>query len=183
MDCNSLITTRKRLLILVISIVFFFFVLFGRLACVQIVSGREYSARAAEQWYRDLPLDAKRGVIYDKSGNVIAGNMTVYTVYVRPGSVKDARNVADVLSERLNVVRDKLLQKIERHSVSEITVKRGVDEATGKALMELNLPGVYFSVGYTRSYPHPEYLAQVVGFTNIDGDGQNGLEKSEAKRS
>lgn len=176
MDCNSLITTRKRLLILVISIVFFFFVLFGRLACVQIVSGRQYSARAAEQWYRDLPLDAKRGVIYDKSGNVIAGNMTVYTVYVRPGSVKDARNVADVLSERLNVDRDKLLQKIERHSVSEITVKRGVDEATGKALMELNLPGVYFSVGYTRSYPHPEYLAQVVGFTNIDGDGQNGLE-------
>jgi len=147
-----------------------------RLACVQTVSGKEYSLRAAEQWYRDLPINARRGVIYDKNGSVIAGNRTVYTVYVRPGSVENAQQVAEALSVTLDVDYQKLLDKINAHSVSEITVKRAVDADICKPLIERELPGVYFSVAYLRSYPYPEYLAQVVGFTNIDGDGQNGLE-------
>lgn len=176
MDCNSLITTRKRLLCVFVAIVFFFMLLCVRLACVQTVSGKEYSLRAAEQWYRDLPINARRGVIYDKNGSVIAGNRTVYTVYVRPGSVENAQQVAEALSVTLDVDYQKLLDKINAHSVSEITVKRAVDADICKPLIERELPGVYFSVAYSRSYPYPEYLAQVVGFTNIDGDGQNGLE-------
>ena len=159
-----------------VAIVFFFMLLCVRLACVQTVSGKEYSLRAAEQWYRDLPINARRGVIYDKNGSVIAGNRTVYTVYVRPGSVENAQQVAEALSVTLDVDYQKLLDKINAHSVSEITVKRAVDADICKPLIERELPGVYFSVAYSRSYPYPEYLAQVVGFTNIDGDGQNGLE-------
>lgn len=176
MDCNSLITTRKRLLCMLTAIIFFFFLLIGRLGCVQIADGQKYSARAAEQWYRDLPLAAKRGIIYDRNGEEIAGNKTVYTVYVRPRSVDNPELTASALSEALDVDKDKLLEKIIKKNVSEITVKRGVNEETGKKLISEEISGVYFSADYSRSYAYPEYLAQVLGFTNIDGTGQNGLE-------
>ncbi|MGN1094236.1 MAG: hypothetical protein ACI4SC_04585, partial [Candidatus Neoclostridium sp.] len=60
-----------------------------RLSCLQLKEGEKYSVKAAEQWYRDVPLAAKRGIIYDACGNVLADNRTSYTVYVRPGSVTD----------------------------------------------------------------------------------------------
>lgn len=176
MDCNSLITTRKRLLYAWASVVFFFFVLIGRLACLQIKEGEIYSAKAAEQWYRDLPLAAGRGIIYDRTGNTIADNMTVYTVYVRPGSVTEPERVAEVLSDELGADKAKLEEKIRLRAVSEITVKKNVDAVTGKKLINLGLDGVYFSADNKRCYAYPEFLAQVVGFTNADNVGQNGLE-------
>lgn len=176
MDCNSLITTRKRLLYAWASVVFFFFVLIGRLACLQIKEGEIYSAKAAEQWYRDLPLAAGRGIIYDRTGNTIADNMTVYTVYVRPGSVTEPERVAEVLSDELGADKAKLEEKIRLRAVSEITVKKNVDAVTGEKLINLGLDGVYFSADYKRCYAYPEFLAQVVGFTDADNVGRNGLE-------
>lgn len=176
MDCNSLITTRKRLLYAWASVVFFFFVLIGRLACLQIKEGEIYSAKAAEQWYRDLPLAAGRGIIYDRTGNTIADNMTVYTVYVRPGSVTEPERVAEVLSDELGANKAKLEEKIRLRAVSEITVRKNVDAVTGEKLINLGLDGVYFSADYKRCYAYPEFLAQVVGFTDADNVGQNGLE-------
>lgn len=176
MDCNSLITTRKRLLYAWASVVFFFFVLIGRLACLQIKEGEIYSAKAAEQWYRDLPLAAGRGIIYDRTGNTIADNMTVYTVYVRPGSVTEPERVAEVLSDELGADKAKLEEKIRLRAVSEIPVRKNVDAVTGKKLINLGLDGVYFSADYKRCYAYPEFLAQVVGFTDADNVGQNGLE-------
>ena len=158
------------------SVVFFFFVLIGRLACLQIKEGEAYSAKAAEQWYRDLPLAAKRGVIYDRTGSALADNQTVYTVYVRPGSVTEPERVAEVLSDELGADKSKLEEKIRLRAVSEITVKKNVDAVTGKKLINLGLDGVYFSADYKRSYAYPEFLAQVIGFTNADNEGQNGLE-------
>ena len=158
------------------SVVFFFFVLIGRLACLQIKEGEIYSAKAAEQWYRDLPLAAGRGIIYDRTGNTIADNMTVYTVYVRPGSVTEPERVAEVLSDELGADKAKLEEKIRLRSVSEITVRKNVDAVTGKKLINLGLDGVYFSADYKRCYAYPEFLAQVVGFTDADNVGQNGLE-------
>lgn len=176
MDCNSLITTRKRLLYAWASVVFFFFVLIGRLACLQIKEGEIYSAKAAEQWYRDLPLAAGRGIIYDRTGNTIADNMTVYTVYVRPGSVTEPERVAEVLSDELGADKAKLEEKIRLRAVSEITVRKNVDAVTGEKLINLGLDGVYFSADYKRCYAYPDFLAQVVGFTDADNVGQNGLE-------
>lgn len=163
-------------MIVLLSIVFFFFILFGRLTCVQIVDGSKYSAKAAKQWYRDLPLAAQRGIIYDRNGEIIVGNKTVYTVYVRPGSVNNTESVARILSETLALDYEKVYNKISKRNVSEVTVKKGVDEETGKKLIDLNLSGVYFSADCSRDYVSAEYLTQVIGYTNIDNQGQNGLE-------
>ena len=176
MKTNSLVTTRKRLLIAVISITFLFCALIGRLCFLQLFMGESLKARAAEQWYRDLPLKAKRGTIYDCNGNVIVDSRDVFTVYVRPRAVTDRAAVSKALAQALKLDEAKLVEKLSNAAVSEITVKKGVDFETGSALRDLNLDGVYFSVDSARNYPYSSYLAQVLGYTNIDNEGQNGLE-------
>ena len=103
MYSNSLITTRKRLLIVILSIVFFFLSLSVRLFFVQIIDGENLSVKASEQWYRDLPLKAQRGTIFDKNNTVIVENKTVYTVYVRPAAVENAPKVAKILADSLEL--------------------------------------------------------------------------------
>jgi Cell division protein FtsI/penicillin-binding protein 2 len=80
--------------------------------------------KAGEQWYRDLPLTARRGGIYDRNGIALADTATRYTVYVRPNAVKDAERVADVLSKYAGADKEKLLKKIKKKGVSEITVAK-----------------------------------------------------------
>lgn len=176
MKTNSLVTTRKRLLIAVISITFLFCALIGRLCFLQLFMGESLKARAAEQWYRDLPLKAKRGTIYDRNGNVIVDSRDVFTVYVRPRAVTDRAAVSKALAQKLELDEAKLVEKLSNAAVSEITVKKGVDFETGSDLRAMNLDGVYFSVDSARNYPFSSYLAQVLGYTNIDNEGQNGLE-------
>jgi len=138
--------------------------------------GESLKARAAEQWYRDLPLKAKRGTIYDRNGNVIVDSRDVFTVYVRPRAVTDRAAVSKALAQKLELDEAKLVEKLSNAAVSEITVKKGVDFETGSDLRAMNLDGVYFSVDSARNYPFSSYLAQVLGYTNIDNEGQNGLE-------
>ena len=124
MKTNGLVTTRKRLLIAVISITFLFCALLGRLCYLQLFASDMLTARAAEQWYRDLPLKAKRGTIYDCNGNVIVDSKDVFTVYVRPRAVTDRAAVAKALSSALNLDETKLVEKLSKSTVSEITVKK-----------------------------------------------------------
>ncbi len=163
-------------MIAIISITFLFCLLAVRLFFVQVTGGEELRARAAEQWYRDLPLKAKRGTVYDVNGKVIVDSKNVFTVYVRPRAVTDRAAVVKHLGETLGVDENSLADKIAKCAVSEITVKKSVPFEVGEKLRALKLNGVYFSVDYARSYPFAEYLAQVVGYTNADGEGQNGLE-------
>ena len=167
---------RKRLLIVLISVAFLFCALIGRLFYLQIIDGKALQKKASEQWYRDLPLKAARGVIYDKNGKILAENTDVYTVYVRPNAVKDPVKVAASLAEVLGVSYDKLYKRITTEHVSEITVMRAVDKQKGEVLRSLDLSGVYFTIDRKRSYPEGSLLQQVMGFTNIDSVGQNGIE-------
>lgn len=172
----STVTTRKRLLVLLISITFLFCALLGRLGYLQLLKGKDLQARAAEQWYRDLPLKAPRGKITDVNGAILADNRDVYSVYVRPNAVTDAPAVAAALSGHLNLVYEKLLEKITSSKVSEITIKRAVEKKIAESIIALNLDGVYFTLDSKRYYPASNYLSQILGFTNIDNVGQNGLE-------
>ena len=147
-----------------------------RLAVIQLIQGKDLQSKAAEQWYRDLPLEAARGKIYDKNGVVLAESRDVYSIYVRPNAVEDAGKVAAVLGEKLGLDIVRLRDKIDGARVSEITILRGVDADIAESIRGFALPGVYFTLDKKRSYPFGERMAQILGFTNIDNEGQNGLE-------
>lgn len=173
---NSLVTTRKRLLIVLLSVTFLFCALTGRLAYLQLIKGREFQGRAAEQWYRDLPLAAPRGKIYDTNGVTLVDNRDVFTIYVRPKAVTDCAAVSRALAENLDLNYDKLFDKIKTSKVSEITILRAVEKSKADRIREKNLDGIYFTMDSKRNYPYAGYLSQILGYTNIDNVGQNGME-------
>jgi len=151
-------------------------VLSGRLVWLQILTGQALQVRAADQWYRDLPLMAERGTIYDSNGLVLANSVLTYSVYLRPVAVKNKETTARTLSEILNLSYERVLQKASSKTVSEWLIKMQVEKETALKLVAANLDGVYLSQTYQRSYPLGSVGAQVLGIVSVDNHGQEGLE-------
>jgi len=142
---------------------------------VQLIQGAWLSRQAHDQWFRDLPLQAPRGQIVDATGHVLADSQTIYSVYVRPSAVRDAGAVSAVLSNALGLDFSYVNQRVTSR-VSEVTIKRGVSREHMLTIRQSNLLGIYFAQDVTRRYRYGDFATQVFGFTNIDGDGQAGLE-------
>ena len=166
---------RKRLLFFILAITFLFSAVFVRLAYIQLFQGRELQVRASTQWYRELPLRAPRGIIYDAAGNVLVDNKDVFTVYVRPRAVRDKPTTARILSDILYLDQPRVLESISR-TVSEVTIRRRISEQDANRIRAFKLPGVYLAPESVRNYPNMHSLSRVLGFTNIDNRGQSGLE-------
>lgn len=143
---------------------------------IQIVQGKDLQSKAIDQWTRDLPVAASRGLIVDRNGVVLADNSEVYAVYLRCRLLGDADKTAEVLAETLDMDENALKEKIRTHATSEITVKKKVNKSAIAKLKEYDLPGVYFTTDSKRVYPYGDMLCQILGYTSVDGAGQSGLE-------
>ena len=173
----SLTVLQKRLLSVSLAIAFIFCVIAGRFFYIQAIWGGALVIRASDQWNREVPVIASRGKIYDRDGDVLAGNKNTYSVFVRPAAVEDKQYCADILAGIFSLDGQEVLSKISRTGVSEVTVTTHADGDKVKQLAEYGLSGVYFSRDNTRVYTYGEALCQVLGFTSTDGTGISGLEK------
>lgn len=173
----SLTVLQKRLLSVFLAITFLFCLIFARFFYIQVVWGQELVLRATDQWNREIPVVASRGKIYDRNGQLLVGNQTAYSVFVRPNSVKDAAYTARILADVLGADREQLEEKISQRKVSEITVARLVGSEEIEELAKYALDGVYYSRDNKRVYAYDDVLCQVLGFTSSDGSGLSGLEK------
>ncbi|HKL74208.1 MAG TPA: penicillin-binding transpeptidase domain-containing protein [Clostridia bacterium] len=156
-------------------ITFLFVAVIGKLIYIQIVSGSSMQVRALDQWTRDVPITGERGDIYDSNGIILADTETLYTVYVRPVSVNNKDYTAKLLSNVLGIDSEKLLNKMTS-KISEITVAKKVSKLQMQLLVQSEITGVYFSQNLKRVYPYGDFMTQVLGFTNVDGMGQSGVE-------
>lgn len=157
-------------------ITFLFVAIISKLIHIQIVSSRDLQIKALDQWTRDIPVIGERGDIYDRNGILLADTYTTYTVYVRPVSVKDKYVTSEVLSKVLGVDQAKLYTKM-MSKVSEITVAKKVLKYQMMDIIKSDkVSGVYFSPNIARNYPYGEFMTQLLGFTNVDGTGQSGVE-------
>ena len=162
---------------MILSITFFFTAVIGRICYVQLYDGTYLQARAAEQWMRDLPITPSRGKILDCNGVVLANSSTLYSVYLRPNSTPDKAAAAAVLSRILELDYDKLYTKFTTTRVSEITVSKSVEHDKMLEIVEADVMGIYISENILRYYPYGDFLTQILGYTNADRRGQEGLEK------
>ncbi len=160
-----------------LAIAFIFCIILGRLFYVQVVWGKELTQKATDQWNREIPVIASRGVISDRNGEILAGNKTSYSVFLRPNAVENAEYTATVLSGLFELDPQVVLEKIKSGKVSEITLARQVSKESVEKLVPYDLPGVYYSRDNTRQYTYNEALCQVLGFTANDGTGLSGVEK------
>ncbi len=173
----SVTVLQKRLLSVGLTIAFIFFIIIGRLFYVQLAWGRDLRMRAVDQWNREIPVIATRGIISDRNGEVIADNRSTFSVFLRPNAVVNAEYTATILSGIFSADPQKLLKKIESGKISEVTVARQVEKDSIEKLISYNLPGVYYSRDNTRTYAYGDLLCQVLGFTSSDGSGVSGIEK------
>ena len=160
-----------------LTITFIFCIIAARLLYVQIFWGADLKLRAADQWNREIPVIAARGIISDRNGTVLAGNRTTYSVFIRPNAVKNAEETATVLSGLFSVDPQTILKKIKGGKVSEVTVARQVEKEAIEKMIAYGLDGVYYSRDNSRQYAFNDALCQVLGFTSSDGLGISGLEK------
>ena len=124
-------------------------------------------------------LDAHRGLITDRNGEPLAISAPVETVYADPRHLDLTLNQMGNLAESLGVSLDWLSRKIERNSEKHfIYLKRKMAPFEVEKVLALNLDGIYSRREYKRYYPAGEVAAHVVGFTNIDKHGQEGIELS-----
>ncbi len=162
---------------MILIIAFIFCLIFARFFYIQAVWGKELTLRAADQWNREIPVIAARGEITDRNGQVLAGNRTTYSVFVRPNAVVNKEVCAVQIGGALGVDPQAILKKITSNKVSEVTVARQVEKEKIEKLSLCELNGVYYSRDNTRVYAYGEALCQVLGFTSSDGTGTTGLEK------
>ena len=167
---------QKRLLVMVLLITFLFAAIGLRLSIVQLINGQWLQAKALDQWTRDLPLEADRGIIFDYAGNALVTNVSSYDCYVRPKNVENAALVSELLSKKFNMSYSFIYKKVTDKTSSEHLIKLQVDDSTRKEIVESGLKGIVFSENIKRSYPFGDLFTQVLGFTTIDNLGQAGLE-------
>ncbi len=173
---NSIFSLQKRLLAIFMLIISIFFAIIIRLGIIQLKNNKMLTARAAEQWTRDLPINAKRGTITDCNGASLAESYSSYDVYVRASMVKDPVKVATLLANSIGLNYEETFKKVTNVLVSESLIKLQVESSVAKKLIDANLSGIMLSENNKRYYPYGDLLTQVLGFTTIDNVGQAGIE-------
>lgn len=174
------VTIKRRIVVVFFAFFAVYIGLIGRLAFIQIINSTEYQQKAVEQWTRDIPIQSKRGVIFDRNSKKLAISATAYEIYVRPAMVKDKDAVANALAEVLEMDKESLAEKIVAKK-DTVLIKKKVDADKVKLLREKELQGIIFNDDSKRFYPQSNFASYVLGFTNTDNQGQDGVELAYEK--
>jgi len=173
------IVIKRRLVILLLFTFIISFALTTRVFWLQIVLGDELKARAQSQWTKDVPVEPKRGTIYDRNGEPLAISATVDTVVASLPDITDVENTAELLAQALNLDVEKLLQTLtdaKNKKKASIYIKRKISDEESEAVRKLNLKGVYFTKETKRFYPERNLASHILGFVGIDSQGLDGIE-------
>jgi len=126
---------------------------------------------------RTLEINAHRGNIYDRNGEPLAISTPVDSVWINPQQIKSSIDRLPELTKLLGLSLQKLQKRLLINSSREFMyVKRRVAPAVSEKISGLSIEGVYLQREYQRFYPTGEVSAHVLGFTNVDDKGQEGLE-------
>lgn len=167
--------TRKKILILTVLLAAVWFFLVGRLAYLMLVKSEYYYEKAEALHARERSIKAKRGVIYDRNGIELAGNVPVCSISVIHSQIEDEEGVIQALCKVLELDEDLVRKKVTANSIRE-KIKSNVPKDTADRLRDMNLAGVKIDEDYKRYYPYEDLASKVLGFTGSDNQGIVGLE-------
>jgi cell division protein FtsI (penicillin-binding protein 3) len=161
---------------------FLFVLLVWRVLSLQILDmehGREFlQGQGAMRTVRTAEIPAYRGVISDRRGEPLAVSTPVVSIWANPTILKDSPRLAELaqaLGMELSVLQSKLAQ---REGKQFVYLQRHLVPAAARTILDKRIAGVFGEREYRRFYPAGEVAAQLVGFTNLDGQGISGLELS-----
>ena len=154
----------------------------ARLAYLQLFAGGWYTNRALGQQLRDTVVPADRGRIYSADGVLLAANSSCWTLRASPREMPEEKLslAAQGLAEILELDEAKLLEKFSDRTSNDCLLRYRVERGTADRVRDFceenGITGIRINQDSKRWYPEGEFLASVLGFTNVDNAGVSGLE-------
>lgn len=174
--CN-LRLERWRVWFIFGALVTFFVILIIRALYLQIFNNDFFKEQGQARHKRQLTLFANRGMIADRHGEPLAISTPVESIWATPKSMPDlTKKQVALLAAKLGVEPLHIQQKLSDKRKDFVYLRRHLTPNHAQEIKSLNLPGIFTQTEYRRYYPAAEVMAHIIGFTNIDGEGQEGLE-------
>lgn len=148
----------------------------ARAVYIQVIANDFFQHQGEVRYARTLSLPANRGRILDRNGITLASSIPVPSIWAIPEDVPRDPDSLKKLAALLDMPLKDLNKKLEDEDKTFVWLKRQIDEPAAKEIEALNLPGIYQRKEYKRQYPEGEAAAHVVGFTNVEDKGQEGIE-------
>ncbi len=165
-----------------ITLVIAFFAIFaaslvGRAVHLQVLNKDFLNQQADTRHLRTEKISAHRGSITDRHGEPLAISTPVDSIWANPKEFATAADNIPQLARLLELDKQTLMRRITRSMDKEfLYLKRHLSPDQAKKVLDLGLPGINVQREYRRYYPASEVTGHLVGFTNIDDEGQEGLE-------
>ncbi|MCV2368377.1 peptidoglycan D,D-transpeptidase FtsI family protein [Roseateles oligotrophus] len=169
---------RSRFLVALVG--FAFTGLLARALYVQVIGTQFYQKQGEARYVHQLELPASRGRINDRGGNVLAASVAVPSVWAIPKEVDTDPEKRKALAKILGWSNAELERKLDP-ATRFVWLQRQADDQVAAQIKALGLKGVFQDREYKRKYPEGEAAAHVVGFTNIEDKGQEGIELARQK--
>lgn len=170
---------RKRLGIVGVALGLCSLALVARALDVQVINSDFYLQQGQARSLREIPIATSRGMITDRNGEPLAVSTPVESVWGNPKQLLEAPERIPELAAALDVPADELTRKLSQKSNKEfLYLKRRISPEQARRILAHNIPGVFSQREFRRFYPQGEAMAHVLGFTNVDDRGQEGLELS-----
>ncbi|MEN9373114.1 MAG: hypothetical protein RIR79_666 [Pseudomonadota bacterium] len=145
-----------------------------RAAYIQVIANDFFLHQGAVRFTRTMELPASRGRILDRNGLILASSVPALSIWAIPEDVQMDKKNLQTLSRLLDVPQEELSRKFDGKNF--VWIKRQVTEATAKQVAALNIKGIYQRKDYRREYPEGDTIAHVLGITNVEEKGQEGIE-------
>ena len=161
---------------IVAAIALAFVGLAGRAAYIQIFGNDFFQRQGEVRFVRTLELPANRGRILDRNGLILASSVPAPSIWAIPEDVEASPDQLVRLAKLLEMPLADLKKKLGDEDKTFVWVKRQVDAPVAEKIQAMGIKGIYQRKEYKRKYPEGETIAHVVGFTNVEDNGQEGIE-------
>ena len=148
----------------------------GRAAYIQIFGNEFFQRQGEVRFARTLELPANRGRILDRNGLILASSVPAPSIWAIPEDVEASKAQLAELARLLEMPLADLNKKLGEEDKTFVWIKRQVDEPVAQKIHAMGIKGIYQRKEYKRQYPEGETVAHVVGFTNVEDKGQEGIE-------
>lgn len=176
------LNTKKRIRIMLFIVIIIFIILLIRLFWIQVIQGKRLKQMAQEQQNLDREISAKRGIIFDRNGEILAMSASSEMITINPNNIPKEKKelVARKISEVLETDYEKILKKVNRNSSIEIIGKKIEKEKSNTIrqwMIENDVDqGINIDEDTKRYYPYSKLASQIIGFCGSDNQGLNGIE-------
>ncbi len=167
-----------RIRLFFVVVVVLFLTIIAKVIYIQVFEYDKLSKLSKELWSRNLPVEANRGLIYDRNGTILADNLTTTSLVLIPNQISEKERAIKEISSILGITEEEMSKHVNKKTSIERVHPEGrrLSFDIADKISKLNLDGVYLVKESKRNYPYDKNLSHVLGYVGIDNQGLSGLE-------